>query len=653
ESNEGKLTYLEKVLEFDPDNETAKAGYETARNSIRTNLLAEARSAAVAGNAAEAEELLDAIIAEEPNAEDAWVLRSHLANGFDAKIVAFRRVLEINPDNAGAKAGLDSLTSIMDAVAASEPAPEKVVEEIVETAPAEVELASSEESFAGEAAEEMASSEASSVGSSPFDSFADESADDFDAALSEALTALTAVVDTDSETEFESAEAFAQPAAETEEHAAFSPEPEVAASESTTTLSLAEQEAPQEQEEITHELITEEAPVSEGVHEEEHSNHEVQASAPETADAPQTEALEDVPAISAPFSNPFETEGFRQEKDEFATVVSVDLDPVSLAAVQNYDFKTLHPVTESNGDNGFNVPFDATMYGGGIPMPVGDFDQASPFENTGFETRVFVDQAGGDAKTVSATAACSFCSADNDIQAIACQGCLSVLTLADLELILANHHADKVVLRQAVERMESEKATREFTEAELTTLGIGHLNLRNLQYGFNYLQEASQKNPNNVVLSGQVNALLIRLDEIRQQDEAHESMSKGKTILVVDDSPTVRKLIAGKLEKCGHQVVCSSDGVEAMVQLESMRPDLVLLDITMPRMDGYQVCKLIRGNVATKDVPVVMISGKDGFFDKVRGRMAGTSGYITKPFGPETLMKAVENYLKAEHVAEV
>jgi len=125
-------------------------------------------------------------------------------------------------------------------------------------------------------------------------------------------------------------------------------------------------------------------------------------------------------------------------------------------------------------------------------------------------------------------------------------------------------------------------------------------------------------------------------------------MTKGKTILVVDDSPTVRKLISGKLEKCGHEVICSGDGVEAMEALATIKPDLILLDITMPRMDGYQVCKEIRANEALKDVPVVMISGKDGFFDKVRGRMAGTSGYITKPFGPETLMKAVESYLRPE-----
>lgn len=114
----------------------------------------------------------------------------------------------------------------------------------------------------------------------------------------------------------------------------------------------------------------------------------------------------------------------------------------------------------------------------------------------------------------------------------------------------------------------------------------------------------------------------------------------------------MRKLIAGKLEKSGHEVYCAADGVEALEQIDAVVPDLVLLDITMPRMDGYQVCKVIRSKEATKDIPVVMISGKDGFFDKVRGRMAGTTGYITKPFGPETLMKAVETYLQGRHEAE-
>lgn len=120
---------------------------------------------------------------------------------------------------------------------------------------------------------------------------------------------------------------------------------------------------------------------------------------------------------------------------------------------------------------------------------------------------------------------------------------------------------------------------------------------------------------------------------------------KNKRILIVDDSATVRKLIFDKLENSGHEILCAADGVEALEMINRTIPDLVLLDVVMPQMDGYQVCKLIRADEKTKDVPVVMISGNDGFFDKVRGRLAGASGYITKPFGPDALMKTIESYI--------
>ena len=269
-----------------------------------------------------------------------------------------------------------------------------------------------------------------------------------------------------------------------------------------------------------------------------------------------------------------------------------------------------------------------------IPMPASELPEA-PVQSPAVTLVVKPD-----------TVDCVFCGNANEAQSISCQACMSVLTLSDLELLLANQSADTMIVRQAVEKMERRRSSSDaFTVEELRVLGLGHLNLRNLQLGYAALSEASRLDPNNVVLSSQVNSLLIRLEEIRLQEEAHLKMPKGKSILVVDDSATVRKLIAGKLEKSGHQVICANDGVEAMERLDDLIPDLILLDIAMPRMDGYQVCKNIRSKAATKDVPVVMISGKDGFFDKVRGRMAGTTGYITKPFGPETLMKAVEMYL--------
>ena len=282
--------------------------------------------------------------------------------------------------------------------------------------------------------------------------------------------------------------------------------------------------------------------------------------------------------------------------------------------------------------------FDAPV---AIPMPCETpLSEALPVR-TGFETCVVKTHP----ESAQKDQICPFCSESNDDISFACGSCRAVLSLSDLELVLANNNADKSVIRKAVDRMESERSGKEFGVSELINLAVGHLNLRNLQFGFNCLQEASNLEPDNIVLAGQVNALLIRMDEIRRQEEVHSSMLKGKTILVVDDSATVRKLIAGKLEKTGHHVVCSNDGEDALEKIKTVVPDLVLLDIAMPGMDGYQVCRQIRGWTPTMNTPVVMISGKDSFFDKMRGKMAGAVGHITKPFGPETLMKAVEFYL--------
>lgn len=283
------------------------------------------------------------------------------------------------------------------------------------------------------------------------------------------------------------------------------------------------------------------------------------------------------------------------------------------------------------------------IFDDGIPMP---FDDAG-LKDDGFVSRTFdtLSRTAEFKNTATDGSTCPYCKSGIEAYAFVCYGCMATLTLADLEMLLANQPTNVAAIKASVDALEAEKSSRKLTETELITLAIGHLNLHNLKAGFSCLHEASQQNPNNVVLSGQVNSLAIRLEEINRQMETSLSMPKGKKILVVDDSATVRKLISGKLEKCGHAVFCAVDGVDAIEMIDDMVPDLVLLDITMPRMDGYQVCKAIRSKESTKDVPVVMISGKDGFFDKVRGRMAGTSGYITKPFGPETLMKTLETYL--------
>ncbi|NJM52891.1 MAG: response regulator, partial [Blastocatellia bacterium] len=219
---------------------------------------------------------------------------------------------------------------------------------------------------------------------------------------------------------------------------------------------------------------------------------------------------------------------------------------------------------------------------------------------------------------------CPFCAAENENEVEVCKSCQAMLSLADLEVLISHKGVNQDLLLQAIERMEVEKSLREFDSEELSYLAIAHLNAKNLEKGFNYLQEAAKLNPDNAILPSKIKFLKAHLEELTANKKSEGSIGRNRTILVVDDSPTVRKLISGKLEKCGHSVLSAIDGMDALAKINEVIPDLILLDITMPRLDGYQVCKLIRNNEMTKDVPIVMISGKDGFFDKVRGRMAGS-----------------------------
>jgi twitching motility two-component system response regulator PilG len=121
-------------------------------------------------------------------------------------------------------------------------------------------------------------------------------------------------------------------------------------------------------------------------------------------------------------------------------------------------------------------------------------------------------------------------------------------------------------------------------------------------------------------------------------------------ILVVDDSATIRRVVVDGLTRHGYHVFEAGDGVEGIREIATRKPDLILLDITMPRLDGYRLCRLVKGHASTRHIPVVMLSGKDGTFDRLRGRLAGCSDYITKPFDSESLLAKVEQHLKVKAV---
>jgi len=115
-------------------------------------------------------------------------------------------------------------------------------------------------------------------------------------------------------------------------------------------------------------------------------------------------------------------------------------------------------------------------------------------------------------------------------------------------------------------------------------------------------------------------------------------------VLVVDDSNTIRRSAEIFLKQGGHEVLLADDGFEALAKINDYQPDLVFCDILMPRLDGYQTCAIIKRNVRFANIPVVMLSSKDGVFDKARGRMVGSQDYLTKPFTKDQLLHAVQQF---------
>jgi twitching motility two-component system response regulator PilG len=123
-------------------------------------------------------------------------------------------------------------------------------------------------------------------------------------------------------------------------------------------------------------------------------------------------------------------------------------------------------------------------------------------------------------------------------------------------------------------------------------------------------------------------------------------------VLVIDDSNTIRRSAEIFLRQGGHEVVLAEDGFDALAKVNDTTPDLIFCDILMPRLDGYQTCAIIKRNPRFTAVPVIMLSSKDGVFDKARGRMVGSEDYLTKPFTKEQLLRAVAQYHPSKLSAE-
>ena len=117
-------------------------------------------------------------------------------------------------------------------------------------------------------------------------------------------------------------------------------------------------------------------------------------------------------------------------------------------------------------------------------------------------------------------------------------------------------------------------------------------------------------------------------------------------VLVIDDSNTIRRSAEMFLRQAGYEVILAEDGFDALAKISDYQPRVIFVDIMMPRLDGYQTCALIKQNPTLKSTPVIMLSSKDGVFDRARGRLAGSDRYLTKPFTKDALIEAVRDTVR-------
>lgn len=119
----------------------------------------------------------------------------------------------------------------------------------------------------------------------------------------------------------------------------------------------------------------------------------------------------------------------------------------------------------------------------------------------------------------------------------------------------------------------------------------------------------------------------------------------GLKVMVIDDSKTIRRSAESLLQKAGCDVITADNGFEALPMISAQHPDIMFIDIMMPRLDGYQTCALVKNNAKYRDIPIIMLSSKDGLFDRAKGKVVGAEQYLTKPFTRDDLLGAIRTHL--------
>lgn len=251
---------------------------------------------------------------------------------------------------------------------------------------------------------------------------------------------------------------------------------------------------------------------------------------------------------------------------------------------------------------------------------------------------------------------CPFCWFLLDAKIINCPSCGSFLTVSET-FLSCTKHADKEILQSAIERYERVLKKDASNFNALYNLSLAYINQELWDESVNYLSSAVKGFPGNRFLAEQLNCLLKYIatdgDPFAKKHNAASANTQGdtsankeKTVLVVEDSSTTRAVVKTTLGQKGYRVVEAADGLEALSKLSAVKPDLILLDIILPKMDGYQILATIKKKDGLKDIPVIMLTAKDKVMDKVKGKLAGSREYLTKPFDPDELLDVASRYLQ-------
>jgi len=254
---------------------------------------------------------------------------------------------------------------------------------------------------------------------------------------------------------------------------------------------------------------------------------------------------------------------------------------------------------------------------------------------------------------------CYFCWAPLNKQTTTCHYCNCHL-IVSRETLKRSDTADPQVLDQARLRYERIVKKQPRSLAALYCLALINMNSHDFQEALGYLDRVAKIAPGKALFTNQLKLLLDHLarqtlhedgEERHRNDlvvalqEPESGKDEQKLVLVVEDSSTTRKVITITLSRQGYRVIEAADGLEALSKISEERPDLIMLDVILPKMDGYKILSIIKGNKEFKDIPVIMLTSKDGFIIKMKGKMAGSSAYLTKPFDPDKMIAEIEKHI--------